>query len=315
MHCDSKQFVPIQPALRAGGFTLVEIAAALAILAGLLASALIVMNNAVQATLEIQGRRQAFEIARENLESLLTVTAISDQADSGRSERYPDIRWELTVEPFYEPISNKMWIRAVSAAYYCDKANQEQAVRLEHWLTGLSAQQIKQILQQQALEEKILEELYGPQEDPTEEMTKVCLEQAGLDAAAYENFIQQQRREKINYLIQNGLGKEYDQWLQTLEEAKSAFLQSLGVDFDRLNECIAYLYANPQLLPSSGSGTDERGEIPSENPTETKPDDSQPTTDTQEQPSSQEPDCPFDCSKIDPSLKPIICQLTGCCCD
>jgi len=132
MHCDSKQFVPIQPALRAGGFTLVEIAAALAILAGLLASALIVMNNAVQATLEIQGRRQAFEIARENLESLLTVTTISDQADSGWSERYPDIRWELTVEPFYEPISNKMWIRAVSAAYYYDKANQEQAVRLEH---------------------------------------------------------------------------------------------------------------------------------------------------------------------------------------
>jgi hypothetical protein len=75
------------------------------------------------------------------------------------------------------------------------------------------------------------------------------------------------------------------------------------------------LYANPQLLPGSGSGTDERGEIPSENPTETKPDDSQPTTDTQEQPSPQEPDCPFDCSKIDPSLKPIICQLTGCCCD
>lgn len=313
MKCDFKQPV------RRSGFTLVEIAASLAILAGLLASVLVVMNQAVGASMEIIERRRAFETAREKLESLLTASAVSDQMETGYSERYPEIRWERRVEPFYEPISNRMWIRAVSSAFYRDRDDQEQAVELEHWLTGLSAEQVKQILAQQELEEKILDELYGEEEKAFEEMTKVCLQRAGLDAAAYENLLQRQRRQKAAYLIENGLSKEYDQLVETLENDKSEFLQKLGVNFDRLNECIRYLQDNPQLLPS-------RGGNPSEIPEATSPDSpadssdepespQKPPEETASEPSPKEQDCPFDCSKIDPALKPIVCQLTGCCCD
>jgi prepilin-type N-terminal cleavage/methylation domain-containing protein len=303
-----------------GGFTLVEIAAALAILAGLLASVLVVMNQAVGASLEIIEQRRAFETARDNLESLLTVSAVSDQVETGYSERFPEIRWELRVEPFYEPISNRMWVRAVSTAFYRDRDDQEQAVELEHWLTGLSAEQIKQILAQEELEEKILEELYGEEEKTFEEMKKVCLQQAGLDTSGYENLLERQRRQKVAFLIEKGLGKEYDQLVETLKNDESEYLQKLGVNFDQLNECIRYLQDNPQLLPSRSqdssqtaaeSGTDSQAD------SGTEPDFfPNPPEETPSEPSSpQEPDCPFDCSRIDPALKPILCQLTGCCCD
>lgn len=298
-----------------------EIAAALAILVGLLASVLVVMNQAVGASMELIEQRRAFETARENLETLLTAAAVSDRMDTGYSERFPEIRWELRVEPFYEPISNRMWIRAVSTAFYRDRNDQEQKVELEHWLTGLSAEQVKQILAQQELEETILQELYGEEEKALEEMTKVCLEQAGLDTAEYENLLQRQRRQKVAFLVENGLGQEYDQLVETLENDKSAFLAKLGVNFDQLNDCIRYLQNHPQLLPSRGGDPSELGrqstaDSDAQDATAAQPDSPQETPEENPaEPSAEEPDCPFDCSSIDPALKPILCQLTGCCCD
>ncbi len=303
-----------------------EVAAALAILVGLLTSALVVMTQAVGASMEILQRRKAFEAARENLESLLTVSTVIDLTETGYSERYPEIRWEVRVEPFYEPISNRMWVRAVSTAFYRDRDDREQAVELEHWLTGLSAEQVKQILAQQELEQKILDELHGEEEKTLEEMVKVCLQQAGLDTAGYDNLVQRQRRQKAAYLIERGLGEQYDHWVEMLENEKSAFLQKIGVDFDQLNECIRYLRANPELLPSRGGPLSDtaqptRPDGPKPQP-DSKPDSMPEKPDTpadkktqEPSASAEEPDCPFDCSQIDPSLKSLICQLTGCCCN
>lgn len=303
-----------------------EVAAALAILVGLLTSALVVMTQAVGASMEIIQRRKAFETARENLESLLTVSTVSDRMETGYSERYPEIRWEVRIEPFYEPISNRMWVRAVSTAFYRDRDDREQTVELEHWLTGLSAEQVKQILAQQELEQKILDELHGQEEKTFEEMVKVCLQQAGLDAAAYENLVQRQRRQKVAYLIEHGLGEPYNHWVEMLENEKSAFLQKLGADFDQLNECIRYLRANPELLPSRGGPLSDTAQTtrpnepkpPADSKSDSEPDKPDtPADEKKQEPSApaQEPDCPFDCSRIDPSLKALICQLTGCCCN
>lgn len=316
MICDFKQSAP------AGrrGFTLVEVAAALILLVGILSAVMVVMGRAVESAIEMRSRRRAFEVARENLESLLTVTTVSDQAETGYSEQYPEIRWELRVEPFYEPISNKMWIRAVSVAGFPDDSGQEQTVELEHWLTGLTAQQIKQILDQQKLEEEILKELYGDQDNPEDEMIKFCLQQAGLNASSYDSFIKQQKRERLEYLAQNGFGDGYDELEAVMEEEESQFLQNLGVNFDALNECITYLMENPQLLPGTGSKIDPQTGLPA-NP-ETTPDnpddlDYPPDEDSDpETPNDEKIDCSqFDCSTIDPAIKPLICQLTGCCCD
>lgn len=305
-----------------------EIVAALAILVGILSTALVVMNNAVEATVEMRARWRAFEVARENLESLLTVTTVSDMMESGYSEKYPEIRWELRVEPFYEPISNKMWIRAVSSAGFGDGSGQEQTVELEQWLTGLSAQQVKQILDQQEIEEKILKELYGDQDSQVEEMTKLCLTQAGLNVSAYESFLRRQRREKLDYLIKNGFGQGYDDLLAAMENELSQLLVKLGADFNRLNDCIAYLYANPQLLPSAGSGgTLKPPPDPSAKPDEPDepdgpdgpdgPKENEPTDDKpRDEPAEKEPDpcADIDCGSFAPELRQILCQLIQCCC-
>ncbi|HPY76273.1 MAG TPA: hypothetical protein PLQ45_00385 [Anaerohalosphaeraceae bacterium] len=298
-----------------------EIAAALALLVGILSAVLVVMSRAVEATVKIRGQGRAFETARENLESLLTATSVSDSFQTGYSEKYPEIRWELRVEPFYEPISNKMWIRAVSVASFSDDGGQEQTVELEHWLTGLTAAQIKQILEQQKVEEEILKELYGDQNDSVQEKIGVCLQQAGLDAASYENFIRRQRRQRLEYLTQNGFDAGYEELTASLEEEESQFLQGLGVNFDALNECVAFLIENPQMMPApgsplgsgsgSGSGSDRASDAQS------SPEDTDHSADPfkEDAPAVDKPDCPFDCAKLDPSLKPLICQLTGCCCD
>jgi hypothetical protein len=66
----------------------------------------------------------------------------------GESETNPDITWETTVESFYEPITNKMWVRAVCSAEFPDANDQPQKIELTQWLTGLNEKQIMQILAQ-----------------------------------------------------------------------------------------------------------------------------------------------------------------------
>jgi hypothetical protein len=97
---------------------------------------------------------EAFDIARENMEKILAQPAVSDLVEYGASEENPDIVWETTVEPCYEPITNNMWIRAVCTAKFLDESGQEQKVELIHWLTSLSKEQIQQILEQQRREEE-----------------------------------------------------------------------------------------------------------------------------------------------------------------
>lgn len=299
MKCGFRQLVPAPAPPCGRGFTLVEVVAALAILVGIISTALVVMNHAVESTIEMRSRQHAFEVARENLESLLTVPSVSDMIDYGYSEQYPEIRWELRVEPFYEPISNKMWIRAVSTATFRDTADEEQTVELQQWLTGLTAAQIKQILDQQKTEEKILEELYGDKDSEIQELTKTCLQQSGLNVSAYEDLLKRQRRQKLDYLLENEFDAGYQELLDTLDAEESVFLQDLGVDFDRLDECINFLLENKDA--TSGGG--ESGGGPKENP------------DLIDPPPDQ-PDCrPFDCANINPDLKPMVCQLTGCCCE
>lgn len=279
-----------------------EIVAALAILVGIVSTVLVVMNHAVESTVEMRNRRRAFEVARENLESLLTVTSVSDSMEYGYSETYPEIQWELRVEPFYEPISNKMWIRAVSSASFRDANDEDQTIELEQWLTGLTAQQIKQILDQQETEEKILEELYGDKDNEIQEATKVCLEQAGLHVAAYEDLLRRQRREKLDYLIENGFDDGYEQLLEAMEADESVLLRDLGADFDQLDACINLLLENPHLLPGVGN-TPEAAEDPLVDP-------------PSEQEDSASDICRnIDCSAIAQELRPVICQLMKCCCE
>ena len=128
------------------GFSLIEAAAAVVILGIICTSVLVVINRAMASTVDSVLRMKAFEVARENMEQLLSSDSVSEMTEYGFSEKYPDITWQTTVETFYEPITNDMWLEATCLAEYTDTKGQAQTVELAHWLTKLSKQEIQQIL-------------------------------------------------------------------------------------------------------------------------------------------------------------------------
>ncbi|MFC1738209.1 hypothetical protein ACFL1G_04055 [Planctomycetota bacterium] len=131
------------------GFSLVEITTSLIILALVCSSVLAVINRCLRSTADITSRMQAFEVARENMENLLSQSAVEEKVDYGTSDEYPHIDWETNVETFYEPLTDQMWVRAVCSAQYTDTEGEEQSVELSHWLTNVSKQQLINILKEQ----------------------------------------------------------------------------------------------------------------------------------------------------------------------
>jgi hypothetical protein len=103
-------------------------------------------------------RMQAFEVAREKMETLLSRSSVRETVDYGTSLKYPHINWEMNVETFTEPISSEMWVRAVCSAEYIDSEGLEQKVNLSHWLTNVSKKQIMQLLKELEKREKQLKQ-------------------------------------------------------------------------------------------------------------------------------------------------------------
>ncbi|HML74121.1 MAG TPA: type II secretion system protein [Anaerohalosphaeraceae bacterium] len=218
------------------GFTLVEVAAALVILSMLISSALVVMSRITAGMIDLQSETQAFSIARQNLEKLLSATTVSDMTEYGVVETNPDMDWEIVVEPFYEPISNRMWIRGLSSASYTDSSGERKTIELTCWLTGLTAQQIRQILEQQKRQEEFMEQ-YSESEEGRQlakqrALTRAYLEQNDLDVAAYDEFIERLERRRLDYIAENGFDEGYYEFLEELSQEESDFLYRLGVDYD-----------------------------------------------------------------------------------
>ena len=135
-------------------FTLIEVTVALIILGMITATVLVVINKAVDTVVMWQTKMEAFEIARENMETLLAKSSVSDMVEYGISEKNPDITWETTVESFYEPITSHMWMRAVCSAGFIDENGEEQKIELIHWLASLNKEQVLQILEQKQREKE-----------------------------------------------------------------------------------------------------------------------------------------------------------------
>ncbi len=186
---------------RKRGFTLLEVATALVILGTICSSVLVVMSRALSATIDLRKRMQAFEIARENMETLLARVNVSDMTDFGVHPLYSDVEWETTIEPFYEPITNKLWIQAVCTATYVDSHEEKQTLTLTHWLTGLSERQAKQILDQQEREKEYLDLLNANDETIKEQLAiREYLKQKGLDVKEYDRLLAEQKRQKRQWI-------------------------------------------------------------------------------------------------------------------
>lgn len=135
--------------------------AATMILGVLTAGVLVMLNRSVEAVIDGQSRMQAFELARANMEELLSSNSVTDMAEFGTHELNEDIDWETVVESFSEPVKSKMWVRAVCSASFTDRHGERQRIELTHWLTKLSRTQEQQILDQQKRQQEFLEQTQG----------------------------------------------------------------------------------------------------------------------------------------------------------
>jgi type II secretory pathway pseudopilin PulG len=160
-------------------FSLVETVAALLILAFISSSVLVVINRYMVSAVDSVLRMQAFEVARTNMEKLLTLTSVQESVEYGTSEMYPDIQYQIVVEPFYEPITAEMWIQAVCSAEYTDSEGRIQTVELTHWLTDVTKAELLKILAQRE------SELAGEVIETLEE----AAEYAGVDEQTIEEWV------------------------------------------------------------------------------------------------------------------------------
>lgn len=220
-------------------FTLVEVAVTIVVVGLIIGSSMTIMDRIIGAMMDMRLRADAFETARQNMELLLSKPNVSDLAEYGVSEVHPEIQWQTVIEPFYEPISNAMWVRAVCSAGYTDSKDQYQELELEHWLTNLPANVVRQIILQQKMEEEYLDLMSGTasgqEEEAIQETTAAYLAEEGLDVDAYTDFLERQRRQKLEYIAKYGFDDGYDTFIEELREKENDFLERLGVDFDKYN--------------------------------------------------------------------------------
>jgi len=140
--------------IRHRAFTLVESMAAVTLLAFIGISVWVVLERCTASAADSIQRMRAFEIARENMENILGLASVQEKTEYGTSEKFPDIRWQTTIESFSESATSKMWVRAVCSAEYTDASGEPQNVELTNWLTQLSEAQTNQLTQKSALQKQ-----------------------------------------------------------------------------------------------------------------------------------------------------------------
>lgn len=198
MNCDSKRIadstqqivdrkrklhaIPYTLSVRSA-FSLVEVLMALAVLALTSSSVLIVIDRCAASAANSALKMQAFEVARENMESLLASVSVRESVKYGESEKYPAISWQTTVETFYEPATARMWLRGVCSARYSDPNGLEQSVELTHWLTDLSKKQLLEMMKQDDQGQNgLADQLIKSVED--------AAEYAGVDVETIEQWLE-----------------------------------------------------------------------------------------------------------------------------
>jgi len=150
---------------REAGFSLLEVLAALAILALASSSVLVVIDRCLASASDSTMRMEAFELVRENLEKILVMETVEETVDFGTSEKYPSISWQTVIEGFPEPVTGQMWVRAVCSADYRDSKEETQKIELVHWLSQLTDQQAGQMISQQELEKLEVEQTMKTDEE------------------------------------------------------------------------------------------------------------------------------------------------------
>jgi len=174
-------FAPEKSRLR--GFSLMESVAAVVVLGIVCSGILLVFNRCMNAVTDSKMKMQALEVARENMEELLTQDSVQEKVEYGTSEKYPEIEWETKVEPFYEPVTEQMWVQAICKAEYNSSEDEREEVKLVHWLTNLTKQQLLEMIKQK---EEYIE--YSPEQIVSG--IEGATEYAGVDVTTIQSWVE-----------------------------------------------------------------------------------------------------------------------------
>ncbi len=171
-----------------GGFTLIEALTALVIVGFICGTVLVVINDCVDSISDQSSRLEAIEVARENIEFLISQSMLKESVETGISEVYPGIEWVMSVEVVQFPMTNKLWMKAVSSANFYNSNNELEEIKFERWLAPLTAQQEKLIMNDRQREQDYLSELELEQQaeaqrqaELQEEMQQTEEQQQGQD--------------------------------------------------------------------------------------------------------------------------------------
>jgi type II secretory pathway pseudopilin PulG len=168
-------------------FSLPETAAALVILAIVCTGIVIVFDNSIISAANSALRMQAFEVAQENMEKLLASSSVKESVEYGFSESAaggPPVEWQSTVETFFEPITNRLWARAVCSADYIDSDGRQQKVELTNWITDLTQQQVLELIKRRQQQKEQL-----AQADRLLETIDDAAEYAGVDVNTIQQWV------------------------------------------------------------------------------------------------------------------------------
>jgi len=182
VYCGTRRQYAIRDTTREKAFSLPEVTASLIILALIASSVMVVINRSTDSAANSILRMHAFEVARENMETILSGDSVSEITEYGYSDRYPEIQWQTIVEAFNEPITGQMWLQAVCSAEYIDTEGLAQKVELMHWLTNLTEQQVREIMEEREKEKEQLTEPGEGEQDQTlrPDITREELEKEGF---------------------------------------------------------------------------------------------------------------------------------------
>jgi len=227
-------------------------------MAVLAATILTIIDHCITATMDMELRSRAFVVARENMERLLGRGDVAEMTEVGQDELNPAIEWQTIVEPFYEPVNNRMWVRAICSASYVDSRDETQTITLTHWLCRLSDQQAARVEKQRQIEQQYVDMLSENDAHlQWQQVVRRYLADRGMDAAAYDRLLTEQKNEKQRWIQQY---KEYnpDVFNPLLEEMytkEEQWLAEMGfdpVDFDQWKtdnaDVVAEIYSRPPIF-------------------------------------------------------------------
>jgi hypothetical protein len=101
----------------------------------------------------------------------------------GSSVRHPEIQWKTAVETFYEPVTEQIWVRAICSAEYADTAGDARTIELTHWLTGLTKEQIIQMMEE-------MQKRKGQSSEDVIETAEDAADYTGVDVATIQRWVE-----------------------------------------------------------------------------------------------------------------------------